>query len=199
MRKVIIITDDTKYSQLSRYDDYPLLVLSKNFSDIKSSDIFYDYFKTSYIPSVDPSTLEERKEEEHDVEYAIKYLYKKGFDEITILSNIKTSSDNYLYNLLLMKKYKHLKIVFETEEESIQYFEEGTHIITKGNSNFISICPFLEAMISLDYTVEKMTHIKLDSSTGLLKNIKLFQRIALLKVEKGSVLVIRKLGDKDEN
>ena len=98
-----------------------------------------------------------------------------------------------------MKKYHYLRIEFEDENESLQYFEQGTYILNKDAFASFSICPFAEAIISLDYTVEKINEYKLDTSKSILKDIKFFQRIALLRVESGSVIVIRKFGESNEN
>lgn len=202
MRKAIVVTDDTKYKQLVRYEGYPLLVLTKNYSDFKSDKRFHDFHKRVVIESVDPSQYAEQEKEEAQIESmtnVIDYLYKKGFDEIVILTDIKASSVDYLSYILLLKKYRHLKISFETEHEAIQYFEMGTHIIPKETSVSISLVPFTDAVVSLDYIVDKKTSVKIDALSGPLKDIKLFQRIALLKVESGAVLLIRKLGEINEN
>ena len=202
MRKAVVVTDNTKYKQLVRYEGYPFLVLTKNYDDIKSDKRFADFYKRTVFEAVDPSQyLEDEKNEEQidSMANVIEYLYKKGFDEIVILTDIKASSVDYLSYILLLKKYRHLKISFETENEAIQYFETGTHIVPKENSTSISLVPFTSAVVSLDYIVDKRTNVKLDAFNGVMKDIKLFQRIALLKVESGAVILIRKFGDSNEN
>ncbi|MCH5171966.1 MAG: hypothetical protein J1F31_04000 [Erysipelotrichales bacterium] len=202
MRKAIVVTDDTKFCQLERYDGYPFLVLTKKYNDIKSDKRFEDFFKRSVLETVDPSQyLDTEKNDDpiESMENVVEFLYKKGFDEIVILTDIKTSSTEYLSYILLLKKYRHLKISFETINEAIQYFETGTHIIPKETTISISLVPFTSAIVSLDYIVDKKTNVKLDAFNSALRDIKLFQRIALLKVESGAVILIRKLGDKDEN
>lgn len=202
MRKAIVVTDDTKYKQLVRYDGYPFLVLTKNYDNLKSDKRFEDFYKRTVFEAVDPSQyLESEKSEEQieSMDNVVEYLYKKGFDEIVILTDIKTNSTNYLSYILLLKKYRHLKISFETINEAIQYFEIGTHIIPKETTVSISLVPFTSAVVSLDYIVDKKTNVKLDAFSSALKDIKLFQRIALLKVESGAVILIRKLGDINED
>lgn len=202
MRKAIVVTDDTKYQQLVRYEGYPFLVLTKNYDDIKYDKRFEDFYKRVTFETVDPSQYSEDEKSEDQIESmdnVVDYLYKKGFDEIVILTDIKTNSTDYLSYVLLLKKYRHLKITFETENEALQYFEVGTHIIPKETTTSISLVPFTSAVISLDYIVDKKTNVKLDALTGAIKDIKLFQRIALLKVESGAVLLVRKLGDSNEN
>lgn len=202
MRKAIVITDDTKYSQLVRYDGYPFLVISKNHPGLESDKRFSDFAKrTSYV-GVDPSQyLEEENiaNNEPNIDKVIEYLYKKGFDEIVILSDIKTSATNFLEYLLVLKKYHYLHISYENEFETIQYFEVGSHVINKETSISISLIPLVEASVSLDYTIDKINHVKIDAQSGPLKDIKLFQRLALLTVEQGAILLIRKLGENHEN
>lgn len=202
MRKAIVVTDDTKYNQLVRYEGYPFLVLTKNYDDIKSDKRFEDFSMRAVFEMVDPSQYLETEKTEDKIESmdnVVEYLYKKGFDEIVILTDVKTNSTDYLSYILLLKKYRHLKITFETENEALQYFEAGTHIIPKETTVSISLMPFTSAVISLDYIVDKKTNIKLDAFSGVIKDIKLFQRIALLKVESGAVILIRKLGGSNEN
>ena len=65
---------------------------------------------------------------------------------------------------------------------------------------FVGYEPIITPEINnLDYTVEKINEYKLDTSKSILKDIKFFQRIALLRVESGSVIVIRKFGESNEN
>ena len=200
MRKAIVVTDDTKYYQLARYEGYPFLVLSKSedFQNIKSDKRFSDFYRRTSFETVDPSQYfedENNNEKVQIMDNIVEYLYKKGFDEIVILTDIKTNSSDYFSYILLLKKYYYLKISFETQQESIQYFGKGNHIIPKENSVSISLVPFTSCVVSLDYTIEKKSNIKLDALSGVMKDIKLFQRIVLLKVESGEVLLIRKLGE----
>lgn len=203
MRKVIVISDDTTYKQIQKYNGYPHLVISTKNDEIKSDARFLDFKlveeEENLIDDPHRVILGSKPSNGSLYDKIITYLYHKGFDEITFLSNIHTSIENIFETISILKKYPYLRVEFEDERESIQYFEKGTYILNKESFVSFSICPFSEAIISLDYTIEKINEYKLDTSKSILKDIKFFQRIALLRVESGSVIVIRKLGEKDEN
>lgn len=200
MRKAIIVERNITDSELRRYGDFPFLVL-KSQEGIMSDQRFEDFTKKIVPNVVDPSQFNVNKvsQETHSLDDTINYLYRKGFDEITILTNYKKDMENMFISINILQKYAHLRVRFEDENESMQYFEEGTYILNKENCQTFSICPYPEAIISLDYTLEKISNYKLDKKNSILKDIKFFQRIVLLRVISGSVVVIRKLGEKNED
>ncbi len=200
MRKAIIVERNITDYELHRYGDFPFLVL-KGQDGLESDKRFEDFTKKIIPDVVDPSqfNVNRANQEKHSLVDTLNYLYRKGFDEITILTNYKKNMENMFISVNILQKYAHLRVRFEDENESIQYFEEGTYILNKENCQTFSICPYPEATISLDYTLEKISNYKLDKNNSILKDIKFFQHIVLLRVINGSVVVIRKLGEKNED
>ena len=203
MRKAIVICDDTSYKQIQKYSGYPYLVIASHNNEVKTDARFSDFkIDDEDVVTIDDPhrvILSYKNSNENRYDKVINYLYHKGFDEISFLTNIHMSIENIFITINILKKYHYLRIEFEDENESLQYFEQGTYILNKDAFASFSICPFAEAIISLDYTVEKINEYKLDTSKSILKDIKFFQRIALLRVESGSVIVIRKFGESNEN
>lgn len=198
MRKAIVIDNLIDTKTIHRFDGFPFLVLTNHkFSDVSTDARFMSFFKTKTTEVVDPSQFLENKNTTIKIDDAINYLYHRGFDEIVILTDFKISISKMLEAIITIKKFPSLRIVFESVDESLQYFEEGTYVLNKEHSTMFSLYPWgEEAIINLDYTLEKITKYKLSTP---LENIRFFQRIVLLNVEKGAVVLIRKSGDENEN
>lgn len=150
MRKVIVISDDTTYKQIQKYNGYPHLVISTKNDEIKSDARFLDFKlveeEENLIDDPHRVILGSKPSNGSLYDKIITYLYHKGFDEITFLSNIHTSIENIFETISILKKYPYLRVEFEDERESIQYFEKGTYILNKESLFHFQYAHFLKLL-----------------------------------------------------
>lgn len=203
MRKAIIITKDACLEQIRRYEAQKLFVFD-DAVDLVSRittkfEVEHDEENNRDL-TVDPTLAKPPVSIslEQKIDKAIKYLSRRGFDEITLLINVHTSLSELLKAVALFQKYPRIKLEIEDEIEGLAYFKEGSYILSRGRTSSLSIYGFLSATISMDHVHSKISHMIVNETTHL-SDIRLVQRIAVLKVEKGAVLVVRKWEKDDES
>lgn len=169
MRRAIIVTKTASNSVINRYKGSNIIVLSNN-----KGEIIEDY---------------------QEIKNAIDELFHKGFDEISILCSKGDSVLTSMSFVYLFKCFPHIKLEIVLDNEIVSYYEKGTYVINKGMSKELALFALKPSLITIDYFNETLKHYTLDDSNPYVKGLIITNRIGVLNVEKGEVLLIKKEGD----
>lgn len=198
MRKAVIVTSSALSESIKQYEGYKVLFLNSALDIANKTEIKYEVFnkkETENTFAVDATLAKpiEQIDEEKALDDAINYLVDRGYDEITILKSVHTNVFSLMNIVWKFLKYPDMQIEVIDDKESITYFGEGNYIISKGNTKSFSIFGLANAVISLNHTNKKIANEKLVGATNLISNLSFNERVAVLKVEKGAIILIREL------
>ena len=92
----------------------------------------------------------------------------------------------YIFDVPIIHKYISLILI----HNYIQYFSKGNYVISKQGYSIISVIGFPLATISIDHLNKPVENVKIDISQDSPLILDLYQRVGLLKVHDGGVLLI---------
>ncbi len=123
-----------------------------------------------------------------DLEKILRYTVQLGSPEIVVLSSFD-GNFSYLFHLLnCLKKYP-AQLRVHDDKNYLTYYPEGVHILTRGNFSSFAVYGFPEAEISLEHVSSPLKNKKVSFFDGEGFESTILERIAVLKVQKGGVLL----------
>jgi thiamine pyrophosphokinase len=138
---------------------------------------------------------QEDEEEEKNYSKIVDFLFTKGAEELVILD--KTGGTLlHVHSLLKLLKDSKGLVSLQDEDNYISYYPEGVHVITRQGFKKFSIFGYPEADISLEHVSKPIKNMHLSFADSPALEDSILERVAVLKVNKGGVLLA--LSDQDD-
>lgn len=128
--------------------------------------------------------------DETDSEYALSIAVTNDYDEIVILGAIGGRLDHFYANLLLLRRYPSVQITLQDHQNSIRVYHKGTHILRKGQHQFVSIYAIESSSLSLIGFRYPLDHALLEPTDTLGTSNEIIGSMGHLIVHFGEVYVI---------
>jgi thiamine pyrophosphokinase len=200
MRKVVIVTHIAQKNSILKYSNIPLIGVGNGVEVIARCNLpialgigNFDTLDYQNVTSIlKPNQIVRLNNENNisEVEGAVDYMQKLGFDEMVILSSLKERYDITHQLLLLTKKYPNCKITIEDENNSVTYLKKGSHVIQKQDFKYVGLFGFPEAVISVDNSQYKSKKMKLSFTDTKSISNSVLDRVIEMEVYKGGVLLV---------
>jgi thiamine pyrophosphokinase len=200
MRKVVIVTHIAQKNSILKYSNIPLIGVGNGVEVIARCNLpialgigNFDTLDYQNVTSIlKPNQIVRLNNENNisEVEGAVDYMQKLGFDEMIILSSLKERYDITHQLLLLTKKYPNCKITIEDENNSVTYLKKGSHVIQKQDFKYVGLFGFPEAVISVDNSQYKSKKMKLSFTDTKSISNSVLDRVIEMEVYKGGVLLV---------
>ena len=200
MRKVVIVTHIAQKNSILKYSNIPLIGVGNGVEVIARCNLpialgigNFDTLDYQNVTSIlKPNQIVRLNNENNisEVEGAVDYMQKLGFDEMIILSSLKERYDITHQLLLLTKKYPNCKITIEDENNSVTYLKKGSHVIQKQDFKYVGLFGFPEAVISVDNSQYKSKKMKLSFTDTKSISNSILDRVIEMEVYKGGVLLV---------
>lgn len=200
MRKVVIVTHIAQKNSILKYSNIPLIGVGNGVEVIARCNLpialgigNFDTLDYQNVTSIlKPNQIVRLNNENNisEVEGAVDYMQKLGFDEMVILSSLKERYDITHQLLLLTKKYPNCKITIEDENNSVTYLKKGSHVIQKQDFKYVGLFGFPEAVISVDNSQYKSKKMKLSFTDTKSISNSILDRVIEMEVYKGGVLLV---------
>ena len=200
MRKVVIVTHLAQKNSILKYSNIPLIGVGNGVEVIARCNLpialgigNFDTLDYQNVTSIlKPNQIVRLNNENNisEVEGAVDYMQKLGFDEMVILSSLKERYDITHQLLLLTKKYPNCKITIEDENNSVTYLKKGSHVIQKQDFKYVGLFGFPEAVISVDNSQYKSKKMKLSFTDTKSISNSVLDRVIEMEVYKGGVLLV---------
>lgn len=200
MRKVVIVTHIAQKNSILKYSNIPLIGVGNGVEVIARCNLpialgigNFDTLDYQNVTSIlKPNQIVRLNNENNisEVEGAVDYMQKLGFDEMVILSSLKERYDITHQLLLLTKKYPNCKITIEDENNSVTYLKKGSHVIQKQDFKYVGLFGFPEAVISVDNSQYKSKKMKVSFTDTKSISNSVLDRVIEMEVYKGGVLLV---------
>lgn len=200
MRKVVIVTHIAQKNSILKYSNIPLIGVGNGVEVIARCNLpialgigNFDTLDYQNVTSIlKPNQIVRLNNENNisEVEGAVDYMQKLGFDEMVILSSLKERYDITHQLLLLTKKYPNCKITIEDENNSVTYLKKGSHVIQKQDFKYVGLFGFPEAVISVDNSQYKSKKMKISFTDTKSISNSVLDRVIEMEVYKGGVLLV---------
>lgn len=200
MRKVVIVTHIAQKNSILKYSNIPLIGVGNGVEVIARCNLpialgigNFDTLDYQNVTSIlKPNQIVRLNNENNisEVEGAVDYMQKLGFDEMIILSSLKERYDITHQLLLLTKKYPNCKITIEDENNSVTYLKKGSHVIQKQDFKYVGLFGFPEAVISVDNSQYKSKKMKVSFTDTKSISNSVLDRVIEMDVYKGGVLLV---------
>jgi thiamine pyrophosphokinase len=200
MKRLIIITPYSSKELINKYRDYDIIGVDEGIYLAKEEGIVLTY-AISNFKSVDFNQVLTFVSKDKILKYSINesyisclrkiidFIFNKGYEKIILLEDISKLIINTI-DLLQLLKYSEGKLVIQDDVNYISYYSKGNFVISKQGYNNISIIGFPNATISVDHLNKPIENVKIDISQDRPLLLDLYQRVGLLKVHDGGVLLI---------
>lgn len=200
MKRLIVITPFSSIEMINKYKDYDIIGVDEGIYLAKEEGIVLTY-AISNFKSVDFNQVLSFVSKDKILKYNINesyiaclrkiidFVFNKGYEKIILLENISKLVTNTI-ELLQLLKYSEGKLVIQDDNNYIQYFSKGNYVISKQGYSIISVIGFPLATISIDHLNKPVENVKIDISQDSPLILDLYQRVGLLKVHDGGVLLI---------
>lgn len=158
-----------------------LFMALSSFKTVKLEDLL------TFLPKDKILRYQEENEDKTD-EKIIDFLFGQGAEEIVLLDKLGGRFIHVHSLLTQMKKAKGTLILHDSDNY-LAYYPEGVHVISKQGYSSFSLFGFPEADISLEHVSKPIKNMHLSfADTPALDN-KILERVAVLKVSSGGVLL----------
>ena len=199
MKKTLLVTKNASLSLLSKlHPDAEVIGLDEGIFVAKSLNIRLAMAISSFnsvdlndLLSFIPKDKIMKYEDVGDgksIDKIIKFLISRGSEEIVILDKFNDKLEKFRLILSLLKEYKG-KVSFQDDDNQINYYQEGVHIINKQEYNYFSVIGFPEANISIEHVSKPIKNVKISFFDITPLDFNILERVAVLKVNKGGVLL----------
>ncbi len=199
MRKVILVTSTSSPSLISRFLDYEIVGLDEGIDVARQSGAklslaisTFEEVSLQHVLSFMPKDKIVRyTNSEGDTPYlkVVDYLFSLGIEEIVILASLQSRFDLIHGSLLTLKNAKG-NVMIQDDNSIMMYYQKGSHVINKQDYSMLYIIGFPQANISMEHVERPVKNLKLDfTADHALKNA-ILERVAVLKVNEGGVLLV---------
>lgn len=200
MRKMVLVTPWASSQVLLKYLDLEIIGLEEGIDIAKGVGakltLAISSFKTisighllSFVPKDKIVKYQEDENEEKTMMKIIDFLFSQGAEEIIVLDKM-AGKFTHIHSLLLVMKNSKGFVQVQNDSNLISYYGKGNHVITKQNFDLISIIGFPYAIISMEHVSKPVRGMKLAFADDNAFQNTLLERIAVLKVEEGGVLLV---------
>lgn len=124
-----------------------------------------------------------------NLEEVYNFLVKNNPVEIVILTDLKIHL-NILYSHLLTLATKSITISLQDYDACISFLRTGDHVISKQNYTYLTLIGFPEARVTLEHVRTPIVNKSLLMGKTPEISTEITERIAVLKVLDGGVLVV---------
>lgn len=199
MKKTIIVTPNANIGLISHYPDTEIVALDEGIEVCKEANIRMSLaissFETvslddllSYFPKEKIMKYEHSHDEEFPLSRVCNYLFSHGVEDILVLDSFSDLLHAHELSLLLKNAKGHLSI--QDSSSLVNFYGEGSHVISKLNYSAFTIIGFPYANVSMEHVSRniKDQELHVDKTHNITNAI--FERVAVLKVNKGGVLFV---------
>jgi thiamine pyrophosphokinase len=123
-----------------------------------------------------------------DLPKIVDFLFDQGGEEVVVLDSLE-GKISHIHMLLQLLKNAKGSLILHDASNCLTYYGQGTHVIAKQGYNSFTLYGFPEADISLEHVYRPIRdmHLSFSETQGLDNSI--LERVAVLKVIKGGVLL----------
>ena len=198
MRKAILVTKEASENILSRYLDCEIIGLDEGIDVARSVGAkitlavsSFENVSLQHVLSFLPKDkvvkyIDDNKEAPYLK--VCNFLFSQGYEEIIILGDFLSRFDRIHGILLTLKNAKGF-VSFQNEENLVSYYSKGSHIINKQDYSSLYVIGFPYAVISMEHVEKPIKNMKLDFTTDKALENSILERVAVLKVNEGGVLL----------
>lgn len=182
-----VICADGGLEKAEKLNLRPNLILG-DFDSVDSTVL--DYYKNLNIETVTFPT----EKDYTDMELAVEYAVKKGFNNITLIGASGTRLDHTLANIQLLEKYHHMGINIEIIDNNnhIRIISDNSDIeIINKKDHFVSLVPVTETIegITLEGFKYPLNNVNVKRGTALLISNEITYNVGRIILKKGTALV----------
>lgn len=165
----------------------PLTIALGDFDSLASSD--YANLKKSGTPL---QTFPANKDQS-DAELALDWAVEEGYQTVNVLGFSGGRLDHQQALIQALFKYKHLGIYLRTPEQTIQYLNQGKHLLKQEKTfEVFSLFTLSQAVISLKHAKYPLSKTPIDVKTiSTLSNEWINQKPVELTLHTGEILLFR--------
>lgn len=199
MRRIVLVTPSADVRLFERYlNSSEFIGLDEGGRMLKQAAItpfaIISDFKTialsevlTFVPK--NKVYRYRRSETGDIDEVINFISRNNPVEIIILTDLRIHL-NILYQHLLTLTRKNITIELQDYQTCISYFKQGDHVVSKQHYSKMTIIPYPEARISLEHVKDPISSKLITFGKSDPVNTEISERIAVLKVLEGGVLVV---------
>ena len=204
MKRIVLFTKYGSVNLLKNYyldevvalDDGIEIALENNIKLFLAISDFKDVSLDNLLKYISKDKIMKytKKDNESALDKVLNYLITLQCDEIIILDSFAYSLEHTQELLYVLKKYR-IKITILSEKEAVSYYSVGSHVISKQGYSSFMLIGYPNCEISMEHVSQNISNIKLDFTNNLPLGNKIFERVAVLKVISGGVLLVLKNDD----
>jgi len=199
MKRMILVTPNASPEILNKYLDGEIIGLDEGIDIARSSGARISLAISSFT-TIDLQHVLTFLPKEKVVRYTqdegekinlkvINFLFSQGADEVVLLDKLETGFKHYHETLLTLKNAKG-NVSFHDDNNLINYYSKGSHIISKQGFDRFYVVGFPTAVISMEHVSTPVKNVRLNFTDNKSIDNTLLERVAVLKVNEGGVLLV---------
>ena len=199
MKRMILVTPNASLDVLSKYLDGEIIGLDEGIdiargvgarislaiSSFKNVDLQH---VLTFLPKEKVVRYSENNGENVNLK-VIDFLFSQGADEVILLDKLDSGFKHYREILLTLKAAKGM-VSFQDDNNFINYYAKGSHIISKQGFDRFYVVGFPTAVISMEHVSTPVRNARLTFTDTKAIDNTLIERVAVLKVDEGGVLLV---------
>ncbi|MDD4532005.1 MAG: hypothetical protein PHW22_01005 [Bacilli bacterium] len=199
MKRMILVTPNASLDVLNKYLDSEIIGLDEGIDIARSSgariSLAVSSFKNvdlqhvlTFLPKEKVVRYSDNRGENVNLK-VINFLFSQGADEVVLLDKLDSGFKHYREILLTLKEAKGA-VSFQDDINLINYYAKGSHIISKQGYDRFYVVGFPSAVISMEHVSTPVRNIRLNFTDSKAIDNTLLERVAVLKVNEGGVLLV---------
>jgi len=196
---MILVTPNASLDVLNKYLDSEIIGLDEGIDIARSSgariSLAVSSFKNvdlqhvlTFLPKEKVVRYSDNRGENVNLK-VINFLFSQGADEVVLLDKLDSGFKHYREILLTLKEAKGA-VSFQDDINLINYYAKGSHIISKQGYDRFYVVGFPSAVISMEHVSTPVRNIRLNFTDSKAIDNTLLERVAVLKVNEGGVLLV---------
>jgi len=199
MKRMILVTPNASIEVLSKYLDEEIIGMDEGIDIARSSgariSLAISSFKTvdlqhvlTFLPKEKVVRYSDNNRENTNLK-VINFLFSQGADEVVLLDKLDSGFKHYRDILLTLKDAKGT-VSFHDDSNLINYYSKGSHIISRQGFDRFYVVGFPSAVISMEHVSKPVRNVRLNFTDAKAVDNTLLERVAVLKVNEGGVLLV---------
>jgi len=199
VKRMILVTPNASLDVLNKYLDSEIIGLDEGIDIARSSgariSLAVSSFKNvdlqhvlTFLPKEKVVRYSDNRGENVNLK-VINFLFSQGADEVVLLDKLDSGFKHYREILLTLKEAKGA-VSFQDDINLINYYAKGSHIISKQGYDRFYVVGFPSAVISMEHVSTPVRNIRLNFTDSKAIDNTLLERVAVLKVNEGGVLLV---------
>ena len=116
-------------------------------------------------------------------------MFSQGIEDIIILGEFDQNIEK-VHDLLLTLKNAKGNVSFQSQNSMVTYYSKGSHIIMKQDYSRLYLIGFPQAVVSMEHVVKPVKNVKIDFAVNKSMENTILERVSVLKVSEGGVLLV---------